>query len=144
MTSDGAQSPQFPQSADKAGLEEGLILTPKFDSQGLIPAIVSDAESGDVLMFAWMDRAALSATLETREGHFYSRSRGKPWRKGEESGNTLSVVEIRVDCDQDVIWLRVRVSGNGVACHTKRRSCFYRVAGTERNADGFWLLRSID
>ena len=107
-------------------VERGDVFEPKFDEQGLIPAIVTDAASGEILMFAWMNAQALAQTIETREAHFYSRSRGKLWKKGEESGNVLSVVEMRVDCDQDVIALRVNVAGPGAACHTGARSCFYR------------------
>ncbi len=99
---------------------------PKFDADGLIPAIVTDAASGGVLMFAWMNAEALALTMETRVGHFWSRSRGRLWKKGEDSGNVLDVAEILTDCDQDVVWLKVRVQGDGVACHTGARSCFYR------------------
>ena len=107
-------------------VEQGQLFRPKFDAAGLIPAIVSDADTGEVLMFAWMNAEALAATIEEKVAHFYSRSRGRQWRKGEESGNLLGVVDMRVDCDQDVIALRVRVAGAGVACHTGARSCFYR------------------
>ena len=82
--------------------------------------------SGDVLMFAWMNAEALALTLETRLGHFWSRSRGRLWKKGEESGNLLRVSELRTDCDQDALWLKVVVEGDGVACHTGATSCFYR------------------
>lgn len=112
-------------------LESGTAFTPRFDSSGLIGAIVTDALSGEVLMFAHMNSEALAATLESRVAHFWSRSRAKLWRKGEESGNILSVEEIRVDCDQDVLWLKVRVAGNGVACHTGARSCFYRAVSLQ-------------
>jgi phosphoribosyl-AMP cyclohydrolase len=81
-------------------------------------------------MFAWMNEEALALTIETGIGHFWTRSRGKIWKKGEESGNLLRVVQLRTDCDQDVVWLRVRVEGPGVACHTGRRSCFYRAIPT--------------
>jgi phosphoribosyl-AMP cyclohydrolase len=101
-------------------------LQPKFDADGLIPAIVTDSGTGEVLMFAWMNEEALALTIETSVGHFWSRSRGALWKKGAESGNVLNVVEMRVDCDQDVVWLRVHVEGDGLACHTGRRSCFYR------------------
>lgn len=111
---------------DKEALEEGAEFVPAFDSDGLIPAIASDHETGEILMVAWMNRQALELTLATGVAHFWSRSRAKLWRKGEESGNTLSIHEIRTDCDQDVIWLRVNVEGDGKACHTARRSCFYR------------------
>jgi phosphoribosyl-AMP cyclohydrolase len=107
-------------------VETSLAFQPKFDADGLIPAIVTDAASGDVLMFAWMNEEALALTLETRVGHFWSRSRGRLWKKGEESGNILRVSELRTDCDQDVVWLKATIEGAGVACHTGERSCFYR------------------
>ncbi|MEM9027164.1 MAG: phosphoribosyl-AMP cyclohydrolase [Pseudomonadota bacterium] len=110
----------------KAEIEAGSTFAPRFDANGLIAAIVTDHVRGDVLMFAWMNEEALTRTLETHVAHFWSRSRSKLWRKGEESGNTLSVVEIATDCDQDVVLLTVRVEGDGVACHTGVRSCFYR------------------
>lgn len=119
-------TPQFPPRGEKADIEEGTVFQPKFDADGLIPAIATDEQSGDVLMFAFMNREALAATIETGIAHFWSRSRGKLWRKGEESGNTLTVREIRTDCDQDVIWIKTAVQGDGVACHTARKSCFYR------------------
>ena len=110
---------------------------PRFDANGLIGAIVTDALSGEVLMFAYMNADALAATIDTRVAHFWSRSRGKLWRKGEESGNALAVEDLRVDCDQDVLWLKVRVAGQGVTCHTGARSCFYRsVALGEGGAGG--------
>ena len=116
----------FAQRGTQAEVESGLAFAPKFDADGLIPAIVTDAASGEVLMLAWMNAEALATTLETRIGHFWSRSRAKLWKKGEESGNVLEVREVRTDCDQDAIWLRVVVAGDGVACHTGERSCFYR------------------
>jgi phosphoribosyl-AMP cyclohydrolase len=116
----------FPTRGTSAEIETGAVLMPKFDADGLIPAIVTDAVSGDVLMFAWMNAEALSLTLETRVAHFWTRSRKRIWKKGEDSGNTLAVVEARTDCDQDVILLKVRVGGPGVTCHTGERSCFYR------------------
>jgi len=99
---------------------------PKFGPDGLIPAIVTDAHSGEVLMFAYMNEEALAETIASGLGHFWSRSRAKLWKKGDESGNLLKVVEVRTDCDQDVIWVRAEVLGDGVACHTGARSCFYR------------------
>jgi phosphoribosyl-AMP cyclohydrolase len=105
--------------------EEGSTFAPAFDEAGLIGAIVTDAGEGGVLMFAYMNTEALRLTLETGEAHFWSRSRQSLWRKGESSGNRLLVEEIRTDCDQDVLWLAVKLSGNA-ACHTGRRSCFYR------------------
>jgi phosphoribosyl-AMP cyclohydrolase len=97
-----------------------------FDKDGLLPAIVTDAAGGEVLMFAWMNLEALEATLQTGYAHFWSRSRARQWLKGEESGNRLRIVEALTDCDQDVLVLRVAVEGDGVACHTGARSCFYR------------------
>ncbi|MEQ1716478.1 MAG: phosphoribosyl-AMP cyclohydrolase [Hyphomicrobium sp.] len=107
-------------------IEQGMTFSPKFDSDGLIGAIVTDAKSGAVLMFAHMNAEALGLTIETRYAHFWSRSRAKLWKKGEESGNLLRVTEIRTDCDQDVLWIAAEVDGDGVACHTGARSCFYR------------------
>ena len=107
-------------------IEHGMAFAPLFDANGLLPVIASDAVTGEVLMFAWMNAQALDRTLETSHAHFWSRSRGKLWLKGEDSGNRLRVVEARTDCDQDVLWLRVAVEGDGVACHTGARSCFYR------------------
>jgi len=109
----------------KRDLEEGSIFAPKFDEAGLIGAIVTDAADGGVLMFAYMNAEALRLTLETGEAHFWSRSRQSLWRKGETSGNRLLAQEIRTDCDQDVLWIRVTLLGKA-ACHTGRRSCFYR------------------
>lgn len=94
-------------------------------ADGLLPAIAQDADSGEVLMVAWMNRDALAATVARDEAVYWSRSRGRLWHKGEESGNTQAVREIRVDCDRDVILLKV-VQEGGIACHTGRRSCFYR------------------
>jgi phosphoribosyl-AMP cyclohydrolase len=116
----------FAERGAPAEIECGLGFQPRFDSDGLMPAIVTDAASGEVLMFAWMNAEAIALTLQTRIGHFWSRSRRKLWKKGEESGNLLHVTEVRTDCDQDVLWLRVSVGGDGVACHTGARSCFYR------------------
>jgi phosphoribosyl-AMP cyclohydrolase len=105
--------------------EEGLAFTPRFDRDGLITAVVTDAKSGEVLMVAHMNAEALAKTAETGEVWYYSRSRRKLWKKGETSGHVQRVVELRVDCDQDALWLRVEQAGAG-ACHTGRRSCFYR------------------
>jgi phosphoribosyl-AMP cyclohydrolase len=116
----------FAPRGTTADVERGLAFQPRFDADGLIPAVVTDAGSGAVLMLAWMNAEALALTLETRTGHFWSRSRGRLWKKGEESGNLLSVKEVLTDCDQDALWLKVEVGGAGVACHTGARSCFYR------------------
>ena len=117
---------RFAQRTSALDIESGTIFAPKFDGDGLIPAIVTDAGSGEVLMFAYMDAEALSLSLTTRRAHFYSRSRKQLWQKGEQSGNRMDVIELLTDCDQDVLWLKVKVAGSGVACHTGRRSCFYR------------------
>jgi phosphoribosyl-AMP cyclohydrolase len=112
-------------SSNKSELEEGRAFTPRFDQAGLIPAIVSDAAGGGILMFAYMNAEALHRTIESGEAHFWSRSRNALWRKGETSGNRLLVQELLTDCDQDVIWVKARLSGEA-ACHTGRPSCFYR------------------
>jgi phosphoribosyl-AMP cyclohydrolase len=106
-------------------IEEGLAFTPKFDADGLVTAVVTDAASGEVLMVAHMNADAVARTIETGEAWYYSRSRKTLWKKGETSGHAQRVVELRVDCDQDALWLRVEQAGPG-ACHTGRRSCFYR------------------
>jgi phosphoribosyl-AMP cyclohydrolase len=107
-------------------IEETTRFEPRFGPDGLIAAIVADAASGEVLMFAWMNAEALALTLETGEAHFWSRSRRKLWRKGETSGEVFAVREVLTDCDQDALLLRVEALGVGAACHTGRRSCFYR------------------
>ena len=106
-------------------VEEGLAFAPKFDADGLITAVATDANTGDVLMVAHMNADALRKTIEGGEAWYYSRSRKALWKKGETSGHIQRVVELRVDCDQDALWLKVEQAGHG-ACHTGRRSCFYR------------------
>lgn len=106
-------------------IEEGLIFAPKFDTDGLVTAVVTDAKSGDVLMVAHMNDDAIRKTIASGEAWYYSRSRKALWKKGETSGHVQRVVELRVDCDQDALWLKVEQKGAG-ACHTGRRSCFYR------------------
>ena len=108
-----------------ADLEEGTAFTPKFDAEGLVTCVATDAKSGDVLMVAHMNEEAIRKTVVSGEAWYYSRSRQTLWRKGETSGHTQRVVELRVDCDQDALWLKVEQAGEG-ACHTGRRSCFYR------------------
>ena len=105
-------------------IETANTLSPRFDANGLVTAVCTDAATGEVLMLAHMNAAALAATLDTGQATFWSRSRGALWKKGETSGHVLNVVEIRVDCDQDALWLRVVPAGP--ACHTGARSCFYR------------------
>lgn len=104
--------------------ENGFELDPKFDANGLITAVATDASTGEALMVAHMNAEALARTLSTGEAHFWSRSRGRLWKKGETSGNVLRVREMRIDCDQDALWLMVEPTGP--ACHTGARSCFYR------------------
>jgi phosphoribosyl-AMP cyclohydrolase len=119
-------------------LERGDRLTPRFDAAGLAPCVATDADTGEVLMLAYMNAEALELTLSTGEAHYWSRSRGELWRKGATSGQVQRVVELRVDCDQDAVWIKVRPQGDGRACHVGYRSCFYRVG--ETTADGVRLL----
>lgn len=114
--------------------ESGNTLDPKWDARGLVTAVVTDRASGDLLMVAHMNAEALDQTIETGIAHFWSRSREALWKKGEASGNTLSVTELRIDCDQDAIW--VIVDPAGPVCHTGETSCFYR------RIDGNTLIRS--
>jgi phosphoribosyl-AMP cyclohydrolase len=109
----------------KTEIEEGLAFAPKFDADGLVTCVATDATSGDVLMVAHMNAEALQKTIVTGEAWYFSRSRRALWRKGESSGHGQRVVEMRVDCDQDAVWIKVEQQGAG-ACHTGRRSCFYR------------------
>jgi phosphoribosyl-AMP cyclohydrolase len=116
----------FPSPGSVDDIEEGRVFAPRFDSSGLIPAMAVAAGSQAPLMFAWMNAEALALTLDTRIAHYYSRSRGKLWKKGETSGQLQRVVRMRTDCDQDVVILDVEVAGDGAACHTGRATCFYR------------------
>lgn len=113
-------------SVDKTAQELGTVFAPKFGADGLLTAVAVDAATGDVLMLAHMDETALRATLATGEAHYYSRSRAKLWKKGETSGQIQTVRELLVDCDQDALVLKVSVGGDGGACHTGARSCFFR------------------
>jgi phosphoribosyl-AMP cyclohydrolase len=115
-----------PPSPDKATLEEGSAFSPRFDTSGLVTAVVTDAADGTLLMVAHMNAEALALTLRTGIAHYWSRSRQALWKKGETSGNLQHVVAMLTDCDQDAIWLRVTVAGHHATCHTGRRSCFYR------------------
>jgi phosphoribosyl-AMP cyclohydrolase len=117
----------FPVAADQEALERGVDLAPRFDDRGLIAAVATHAETGEVLMLAWMNAEALKLTLDTGEAHYFSRSRQALWKKGETSGQVQKVTELRVDCDQDAIWIKVLPQGDGGACHVGFRSCFYRV-----------------
>ncbi len=120
------QPTAFPPPGSTAEVEEGTILMPRFGPDGLVTCVASDADTGEVLMVAHMDREALAKTIESGEAWYWSRSRRELWRKGDTSGQVQSVVEMRVDCDQDAVWLKVDVGGDGGCCHTGRRSCFYR------------------
>ena len=113
-------------SGNRHETEEGSAFAPRFDADGLVTAVVTDADDGTLLMLAHMNADALSRTLETGIAHYWSRSRKVLWKKGETSGNLQQVVEIRTDCDQDAIQLSVKVAGVDATCHTGRRSCFYR------------------
>src|SRR5579863_7368693 len=119
-----ADQTSFYPPGTAAELEEGAALTPKFDADGLVTCVATDAASGDVLMVAHMNAEALKKTITTGEAWYFSRSRQALWKKGETSGHSQRVVEMRTDCDQDAIWIRVEQSG--AACHTGRHSCFYR------------------
>jgi len=107
-------------------VEEGDVLAPKFDRRGLIPVVTTDATTGEVLMMGVMNAEALVRTIETGEAHYWSRSRQRLWRKGATSGFVQKVIELRIDDDQDAVWLRVEVRGGGASCHVGYRSCFFR------------------
>ena len=110
----------------KRALEEGVVFAPKFDANGLIVCVTVEAATREVLMVAYMNRLALDKTIETGFAHYWSRSRQSLWRKGDTSGQTQKVVSLQIDCDQDALLLAVEVGGDGKACHTGRKSCFYR------------------
>ena len=126
----------FPTAANQEALEQGKVLAPRFDENGLIAAVATHAETGEVLMLAWMNAEALQATLETGEAHYFSRSRNELWHKGATSGQVQVIEELRIDCDQDAVWLKVEVAGDDVSCHTGRRSCFYRKVSLSHGAAG--------
>jgi phosphoribosyl-AMP cyclohydrolase len=128
--------------ADQA-IEEGLAFAPQFGADGLITAVVTDAKSGDVLMVAHMNKDALARTIESGEAWYYSRSRKQLWKKGESSGHVQRVLELRVDCDQDALWLKVEQQGAG-ACHTGRRSCFYRAVPLGKSGAAKLEFRDAD
>jgi phosphoribosyl-AMP cyclohydrolase len=106
--------------------EEGCHLKLRYDPQGLVPAIAQEASTGRILMLAWINEEALRLTLATGEAHYWSRSRNTLWRKGETSGESQKVIAVHIDCDQDAVLLTVELQGHGLACHTGRKSCFYR------------------
>ena len=128
------------RNVTRSELEEGRAFSPRFDRDGLITCITVDDRDGAVLMLAHMNAAALDKTLDTGVAHYWSRSRNQLWRKGDTSGQVQAVVEIRTDCDQDALLMRVIPGGNGGACHTGRRSCFYRIV--RRDESGTRLVMS--
>ena len=115
----------FKKRENVAAVEEGKLLSPKFDNNGLIPVVTTDCSNGEVLMHGYMNSVALKKTIESKEAHYWSRSRNEIWRKGQTSGFVQKVKEIRIDDDQDSIWLTVDI-GDGASCHVGYRSCFYR------------------
>ena len=117
----------FPAAPDTHALERGDQLAPRFNADGLVVAIAQHADTGEILMLAWMNDQALKLTVETGIAHYFSRSRHELWKKGETSGQLQIVEELRVDCDQDAVLIKVRPQGDGGACHVGFRSCFYRV-----------------
>ncbi len=123
----------FPEPGPKRSLEEGDRLTPGFGPDGLVTCVATDHATGEVLMVAHMSRESLARTIETGEAWYWSRSRSELWHKGATSGQIQTVREMRVDCDQDAVWIRVTVAGDGGCCHTGRRSCFYRAVEPDRD-----------
>ena len=138
--SPSAAEPFAAPSPNAAEQEEGTQLRPRFDAAGLVTAVVTDHESGTLLMVAHMNAEALAQTLATGVAHYWSRSRATLWKKGETSGALQTVREIRVDCDQDALWLRVAVAKPEDTCHTGRNTCFYR----RIDADGHSLVPALD
>jgi phosphoribosyl-AMP cyclohydrolase len=132
----------FPTPASAAEAEGGSVLMPRFDRDGLLTCVATDAASGAVVMVAHMNAEALRRTIASGEAHYWSRSRGRLWRKGEESGHVQRVVEMRVDCDQDAVWIQVATALSGANCHTGRKSCFYRTVAL--GADGGTLAFTGD
>jgi phosphoribosyl-AMP cyclohydrolase len=134
---------RFSAPGSPTEVEEGALLTPRFDRDGLVTCVATDAASGDLLMVAHMNAESLARTLETGEAWYWSRSRGELWRKGATSGQIQRVEEMRVDCDQDALWIKVRVGGDGGCCHTGRRSCFYRRVEPGAPASAGVALRAV-
>ena len=128
-----ADQTSFPPPGKAAELEEDAALTPKFDADGLVTCVATDAASGELLMVAHMNAEALQKTIATSEAWYFSRSRRALWKKGETSGHSQRVVEMRIDCDQDAVWIKVEQSGG--ACHTGRRSCFYRTVPLRKSGE---------
>jgi phosphoribosyl-AMP cyclohydrolase len=133
----------FSERGTTQAVEEGRALAPKFDADGLVTCVATDVASGDVLMVAHMNAEALARTIETGEAWYYSRSRRALWRKGETSGHVQRVAEMRIDCDQDAVWIKVEQAGAG-ACHTGRRSCFYRAVPLGKAPDASLTLEFVE
>lgn len=131
-----------PPASDKTALEEGRTLTPKFDANGLIPCITQDAATGEIVMFAFMNEQSLAKTIETGEAWYWSRSRGELWHKGDTSGSVQTIEEMRTDCDQDVVLIKVTTAGSGNNCHRDLKSCFYRKVLVNPNNPSDSLLES--
>ncbi len=129
----------FARPGSTESVEEGRVLMPKFDADGLVTCVTTDAVSGEVLMVAHMNAQALAKAIESGQAWYFSRSRKKLWRKGESSGHVQRVVEMRIDCDQDTVWIKVAQEGAG-ACHTGRRSCFYRAVPLGKAPDAALVL----
>ena len=119
-------SSPFATRTSVEAVDEGMLLAPKFDAHGLIPVVTTDATTGELLMHAYMNEAALLKTIETGEAHYYSRSRQQLWHKGATSGLVQTVQQLLIDDDQDCLWMKVKVAGSGASCHVGYRSCFYR------------------
>jgi phosphoribosyl-AMP cyclohydrolase len=133
----------FSERGSAEEVEEGRAFAPKFDADGLVTCVATDAASGELLMVAHMNAEALAKTIESGEAWYFSRSRRRLWHKGESSGHVQRVVEMRVDCDQDAVWIRVDQAGPG-ACHTGRRSCFYRAVPLGKAPDGSLVMEFRD
>lgn len=134
----------FAPPGSSGEIETGDMFTPRFDKDGLIACIAVDADRGDVLMVAWMNEEALKKTIDTGQAHYWSRSRNALWRKGATSGMVQNVVELRVDCDQDTLLMKVRIDGPQAACHTGRRSCFYRAVSLDTPAGKNTALHFVE
>ena len=133
----------FAERGSREAAEEGRALAPKFDADGLVTCVATDVASGDVLMVAHMNADALARTIETGQAWYYSRSRRALWRKGESSGHVQRVLELRIDCDQDAVWIKVEQAGAG-ACHTGRGSCFYRAVPLGKAPDASLTLKFVE
>ncbi|MBE9168860.1 phosphoribosyl-AMP cyclohydrolase [Pleurocapsales cyanobacterium LEGE 06147] len=127
-------NPLFTARTSVEQVEEGSLLAPKFDSNGLIPVVTTNVNTGEVLMQAYMNEEALVKTIETGEAHYYSRSRQQLWHKGQSSGLVQKVQQLSLDDDQDCIWMRIEVAGSGASCHVGYHSCFYRSIPIGKNA----------